>query len=119
MAMRYRKLNESGDMNFGNRQVDFYKDDPVGVVQAVWTRLRLWAGEWFLDLAEGTPYQQSALGVAKFHTIEPAIRQRILETTGVTGIDQLEVSINPDERKVTITATIVTEFGETTLEGVI
>lgn len=117
--MRYRKLDDKGDMSFGNQQADFYRDDPAAVGQAVWTRLRLWVGEWFIDTTEGTPYQQAALGTNKRATIEPAIRQRILNTQNVTSIESFDLVIDPDNRKATISAVINTAFGSTQLQGVL
>ncbi len=117
--MRYRKLDTNGDMNFGNQQADFYRDNPEAVAQAVWTRLRLWVGEWFIDTTEGTPYQQAALGTNKKSTIGPAIRERILGTQSVTSIESFELLIDPDNRVATISAVINTAFGSTQLQGVI
>ncbi len=117
--MRYRKLDTNGDMNFGNQQADFYRDNPQAVAQAVWTRLRLWVGEWFIDQTEGTPYQQAALGTNKKATIEPAIRARILGTQNVTSIESFDLVINPDDRKASISAVINTAFGSAQLQGVL
>ncbi len=117
--MRYRKLNQNGDMTFGNQQADFHRDSPEAVAQAVWTRLRLWVGEWFIDTSEGTPYQQAALGTNKSATISPAIRQRILETENVTSIESFGLVIDPDNRTASISVVINTAFGATKLQGVI
>lgn len=117
--MRYRKLDSNGDMTFGNQQADFYRDTPEAVAQAVWTRLRLWTGEWFIDTTEGTPYQQAALGTNKSKTIEPAIRSRILNTQNVTSIESFSLTIDPDNRVASISAVINTAFGSAQLQGVI
>ena len=117
--MRYRKLDTNGDMNFGNQQADFYRDNPEAVAQAVWTRLRLWVGEWFIDTTEGTPYQQAVLGKNTVQTVEPAIRSRILETEGVTSIDEFSLTFDPDERKASISATISTVYGQAVVQGVL
>lgn len=117
--MRYRKLDKSGDMIFGNQQADFYRDQPEAVAQAVLTRLRLWVGEWFIDTTEGTPYQQAMLGAHKTKTIEPAIRARILGTQDVTSIEELSLTIDPDSRRASIAAVINTAFGSTQLQGVL
>ena len=53
--MKYRKLTENGDYAFGRGGADMHADTPEAVGQAVLTRLRLFAGEWFVDLKEGTP----------------------------------------------------------------
>lgn len=117
--MRYRRLDDDGDMTFGSQQADFLRNTPETVAQAVVTRLKLWLGEWFIDQTEGTPYQQAILGKHTRASIEPAIRSRILETQGVTGIEQFNLSIDPDERKVTINATISTEYGPAVVQGVL
>jgi hypothetical protein len=106
-------------MAFGSQQADFLRDTPETVAQAVVTRLGLWMGEWFLDNAEGTPYAQAVLGKYTRQTIEPAIRQRILETDNVTAITALNLVIDPDARKATINATIDTAFGQTVIAGVV
>jgi hypothetical protein len=117
--MRYRELDSNNDMKFGNQQADFLIDSPEAVAQAVFTRLRLWVGEWFLDTNEGTPYEQSMLGKGKLETIEPAMRERILGTQGVTEIIEFDLTWEPSARKVIITATINTLYGETELTGVL
>jgi hypothetical protein len=116
--MRYRRL-DNGDMTFGNQQGDFLRDTPETVGQAVMTRLRLWLEEWFLDITEGTPWQQAVLGKYTRKTIEPAIRSRILNTEGVTDIEAFETIIDSENRKVTINATINTLYGQARLIEVI
>ena len=106
-------------MTFGSQQADFLRDTPEAVAQAVTTRLGLWLDEWFLDSTDGTPYVQAALGKYKTQTIEPAIRQRILETENVTGIAAFVLQLDPDARKVTIQATIDTAFGPAIFVGVV
>ena len=106
-------------MTFGSQQADFLRNTPETVAQAVVTRLGLWLDEWFLDSTEGTPYVQAALGKYMQQTIEPVIRQRILETENVTAITAFDLQFDPDERKVTIQATIDTTFGPTTVVGVV
>lgn len=114
--MRYRKLID-GDMTYGHGQGDFWRDCPEAVAQSVWTRLRLWLGEWFVDTSAGTPWLEAALGTGKRETIEPAIRQRILQTDGVTGIVDFSLAFDPDTRTATIAATIDTDYGQAQLQG--
>jgi hypothetical protein len=110
--MRYRRLDDNGDMTFGNQQADFLRNTPETVAQAVMTRLNLWADEWFLDIEAGTQYVQGALGKYTGQTLEPMIRERILATENVTEIVEFGIQIDPDARKVTIDATINTQFGQ-------
>ena len=117
--MRYRKLDADRDMVFGNQQADFWRDVPEAPAQAVGTRLRLWSGEWFLDVSEGVPYQVSALGTGKMQTIEPMFRRAVLETQGVTGIAEWSSSWDPENRVYSVAATIDTLYGAINLNEVL
>lgn len=117
--MRYRKLDADRDMVFGNQQNDFWRDVPDAPAQAVGTRLRLWSGEWFLDVREGVPYQVSALGTGKRHTIDPMFRTAILSTQGVTGISDWSSNWDPDNRAYSVAATIDTLYGAINLNEVL
>lgn len=117
--MRYRKLDGLGDMTFGDGQSNIWRDVPQAPAQAVQTRLQLWAGEWYIDASEGTPYQGGVLGMHTQATADPIIRQRILEAQGVTAILDYE-SIRDNESRVTrIEATIDTAYGEVAVIGVL
>lgn len=117
--MRYRKLDNNGDMVFGHSENDFLYDTPQTAAQAVLTRLKLWLGEWFLDVEDGTPYNAGMLGKHTKDSIDLEMRQRIVETRGVTAINEYESTFNPDTRNFEIRATITTAFGETTINGVL
>ncbi|WP_354676745.1 hypothetical protein [Cupriavidus plantarum] len=109
--MRYRKLDPDGDYVFGGQQADFYKDVPEAVGQAVLTRLRLLRGEWFLDITEGTPLEK-IVGKYTGGTYDAAIRQRILGTQGVTALIAYSSSLDADARKLSVAATVTTQYGE-------
>lgn len=117
--MRYRRLDSNGDMQFGNQQSDFYRDIPEAPAQAVITRLRLLAGEWYIDIAEGTPYQGGVLGKYTSNTAEPVIRDRILNTEGVTAILSYDWNFDADSRKYSAEVRIDTLYGETIVQGVL
>lgn len=111
MTMRYRKLDADGDMVFGHGAVDFLVDSPDAVAQAVKTRLQMWKGEWFLDAEDGTPWQ-ALMGKNTVANIDPELRARILGTEGVKEIVSMTVTVDPNTRKATVTATINTDYGE-------
>jgi hypothetical protein len=106
----------NGDMVFGNGLLDFYIDSPEAVAQSVQTRLLLWAGEWFLNIEDGTPYQTNVLGTNKAKSAPIAIRERIFKTNGVTEIVSFDYDINAETRHLSIRATINTIYGQTTVE---
>ncbi len=116
--MRYRKLSDTGDMTFGNGELDYYIDVPEAPAQAVGTRLNLWAGEWFLNTSDGTNYQDTSLGTGKSETIEPEITERILDTEGVSSIESFDLISVSENRSVEIRAVINTEFGSVQITGI-
>ncbi|HET8689330.1 MAG TPA: hypothetical protein VFM18_22195 [Methanosarcina sp.] len=115
--MTYRQLDQNNDYTFGSGLSNFYINTPEAVAQAVQTRLKLWEGEWFLDIVEGTPYLAGILGKYTQDTIDQLIQKRILETQGVTSIISYEGSYNGDLRSYTITVLIDTEFGQANIYG--
>ena len=114
--MRYRKLDENGDYTFGGQQADFYRDQVEAVAQAVLTRLKLFAGEWFLDQTEGMPWRTDVLGKYTAGTADGAIRARILGTQSVTSISDYSSTVDRSTRKLAVTVTINTQYGSTTLQ---
>lgn len=115
--MRYRALDAAGDYTMGAAG-QFLKDSPSCVAQAILTRLRLWAGEWFLDLSEGTPYKEQVLGYGTQGTRDLAIKERILGTPGVTELLSYSSSVSPD-RKMQVVARVQTQYGEASFTATI
>lgn len=113
--MKVRKLTSSGDYRLGHGDRDFYVDAAEGVAQNVMTRLALWQGQWFIDTSEGTPWLQRILG--KHNAVDTVIKTRILETPGVISISEYESILNPDTRSMTVTATLETEYGQSTIKS--
>ncbi len=111
--MRVRQLTSDGDMRFGHQQYDFYRDVPEAPAQCVQTRLMFWQGEWYLDLTDGTPYQGGVLGTNTELTADSVIRDRILNTRGVTGIEEGTYNSQLDRatRRLSAACTIDTAFG--------
>lgn len=113
--MRYRKLDANGDYTFGQRDGNFYVDVPEAVAQAVKTRLGLIQGEWFLDTTVGTPYNSQILGAGTVSAYDRAIQEVILGTTGVLGIVDYASNVNPTTRAASVTCTIDTIYGQSTI----
>lgn len=113
--MRYRREDADGDYTFGQGDNTWLINSPDAVAQAVKTRFALWYGQWFLDTTEGTPWIQSVLGKQKPEIYNMAIRQRILDTSGVNSITSFDTTVNGTTRRVTFTATIDTIYGTTTV----
>lgn len=112
--MRYRQLDAEGDYKFGHAN-EFLVDSPECVAQAIKTRLLLKTGEWFLDTTEGTPYATQILGYGTQGSRDQAIKERIIDTPGV--LELLEYSSAVNNRAMTVTATVSTLYGPTTVEA--
>lgn len=117
--MRYRKLDENGDMTFGQGSLNFFVDSPEAVAQAAMTRLRLETGEWFLDVDEGTPYQTEVLGYGTAASRDVAISDRIVDTPGLTEITSYSSNLNPVTRLFTVDVKATTLYGPTTIQAVV
>lgn len=117
--MRYRALDSNGDSTFGSGQTRFLVDSPEAVAQAVKTRLLLIQGEWFLDKTEGVPYATQILGTGTQATRDVAVQNAILKTEGVKGISAYSSSVNADTRRFSVTATIDTIYGSTSITQVL
>lgn len=114
--MRYRKMSPSGDYTFGGGELNFYRDVPEAVGQAVGTRILLWLGEWYFDTGEGTPFLQGILGKHSKEVADITLQTRILETENMVSIENYESTINPETRLMTVTCDINTIYGPTELE---
>ena len=115
--MRVRRVDEDGDMVFGGNQAAFHRDTPDAVAQVVESRLQLWEGQWYLDLAEGTPYETQVLGKRTEALRDPALRARILDAPGVTEIAGYNSVLNRDTRSFSVNTTVSTEFSRVDPQG--
>lgn len=116
--MKYRKLTDSGDYTFGQGTAEFLVNTPEAVAQAVGTRLRLSQGEWFLDLTEGTPYDTQILGAGTQTLYDQALQSRILDTIGVSEITAYSSVMDVNQRRLTVTCTISTIYGQASFTAV-
>lgn len=85
------------------------KDSPAAVAQCVMTKLALWLSEWYLNLADGTDWLGSVIGVGT--PADLTIQERILQTPGVVEITSYSSTIV--NRTFTVEATILTVYSVT------
>jgi hypothetical protein len=110
--MKVRPLDAIGDYTLGQ---PFLSDSPEAVAQIISTRLKLWAGEWFLDSSAGTPYLTQVLGERAVRNPDAAIKARILSTPGVIAITEYSSTFYRAERFMQIEAQVQTAYGSTPL----
>jgi len=109
--MRTRPLSPTGDMTIGQ---PWYINSPQAVEQTISTRLKLWLGEWFLDVSDGTPYLTEVLGERYGKTPDAAIKARILGTPGVTQLISYSSTFSGSStRQFTVNATVQTQYSVT------
>lgn len=108
--MRYRQLSPTGDYTIG---LPYFANSAECVAQAILTRLKLWQGEWFVDITDGTPYSQDVLGSRYGKNPDAAIRQRILGTPGVTQILSYTGAYTGNKRSYAVSCEVTTQYSET------
>ena len=115
--MRVRQLDANGDMTFGRSSLNYYINDRRGVGQVVSTRLRLWLGQWYLNVPDGTPYMTQVLGKYTDNLRDAAVQARIYGAPGVTQIQAYNSELDRQSRDWTVNASIDTIYGSFKLAG--
>jgi hypothetical protein len=113
--MRYRRLDDTGDMTFGRGQGNLWINQPEGVAQWVMSRLRLNYGEWFADLTDGTPWAAQVLGERTQATRDAVVRSRVFQTGGVVSVTGYNSILDPNTREWGAAMTVLTSFGPAAL----
>lgn len=73
------------------------------VRQHLLQRLKMFRGEWFLDLSDGVPYYQNILiKNPNPDTVDGVLKDRILNTPGVDELLEFELDYDPATRKLTL-----------------
>ena len=115
--LKYRKLDENGDMTFGHGDKDFlYGLDAMA--QVVQTRLKAVRDEWWEGDPTALPWITEILGARlsafQKERIDLMIVERLMDTVGINGVSNIESEFV--NRKYTFRCTVQTVYGETTGE---
>lgn len=104
--MKFRNLDVNNDWTFGRGNSDYAMGDKA-IALKIKTRLRSWLNDCFFDLNAGIDWgnRLGAKGNSQI-LLKADISREILETEGVTSLDEL--SINVVARKFTATYTVTT-----------
>jgi len=87
------------------------------VAQTVKTRLRLYYGEYFRDITQGTPWFDVILGKGyPLATKEAVLRNIISQTPNVTALTSFSTDYDINTRQYTVTAGVLTPYGQTYTE---
>lgn len=104
---------DTGDIVTSGKQ---FTDGVEEIAQTVKTRLRLFLGEYFRDVTDGTPWWESILGKeGTLSSKEAIIKSRILRTDGVVRLVSFSTDFDINTRIYTVNAGILTKYGVTDL----
>jgi hypothetical protein len=113
--MKYRKLDSNGDYSWGHGDQDFLIDSPAAVAQAITTTLKLFQGEWFLDLTAGVPWFTQVGGFNTQDIYDTIVKDAIRNVGGVLSITKYQSSLDTRTRDLTINVSGQSEFGSFTV----
>lgn len=107
-------LDSNHDLHAGPRNRMAVATPAQQAVQGVLTRLRLFRGEAYLDTTAGFPWLEEVLvDNPDIKAIETELRETILGAPNVVDIISLDLSLDPESRRLTIEFNALTDFGET------
>lgn len=115
--MRVRRVDENGDAVFGGDQAAFLRNSPEAVAQVVESRLNLWQGQWYMDLSDGTPYEQNILGRYTANVRDAVLQARILGSPGVRQIKTYSGAYDSGPRQYTVSVEIETAYSSGASSG--
>lgn len=105
--MSVRAIDPSGDWTFGKGRNDYLRENDE-VAQNLTTRLRSFLGDCFFAIDEGLDWF-NLLGSKNQQLLEVAVRTVILNTTYVTGIRQLSITLDA-QRSLELVYIVTTVF---------
>lgn len=86
---------------------DHFLQGRKSTAAGVYHRLRMFFGEYFLDISQGTPWFQSILGKNPQDVAEAAIKERIITAPDVVAITDFSFDMNSQERRIVVDATVL------------
>lgn len=107
--MRYRALDENGDMVMRNGQA--YLEAGEACSQACATRLRLLIYEWWEDTSDGVPWWQQIIATRDITEALRIIKRRLEGTDNVIAVLEMDHQWNNETRELKIHAVVQSNFG--------
>lgn len=109
--MRVRRLGDTGGDLITRGQM--FLTGREAIAQTVVTRLKLFLGEYFRDITDGTPWFQQVLGkFSNLNAVEAILRNRIARTQGVIRLLSFDLQFDLDSRALSVQAQVLTVYGE-------
>lgn len=108
--MQVRRLDDGGDLVTRGRM---FQSGREAIAQTVVTRLKLFLGEYFRDVTDGTPWFQQILGKPEnLNAVEAILRNRIAHSPGVVRLLSFDLQFDLDARALSIQSQVLTAYGE-------
>jgi hypothetical protein len=107
--MRVRALDANGDWTYGQGQNN-YKVNQAAIQQNIQTRCLSFLGDCFFDLGAGIDWFNFLGGSKDQLALQLAISAVILNTSGVTGINLVLVSLDDTTRQFTVQYQVQTVY---------
>lgn len=108
--MKVRRLDESGDLITRGKM---FLTEQEAIAQTIVTRLKLFLGEYFRDITDGTPWFQQILGkFENLNAVEALLRNRIARTQGVVRLLSFNLDYDINTRTLSVSSTVLTVYGE-------
>ena len=109
--MTVRLLDANGDISTSGQQFATEREE---IAQTIQTRLRLFLGEYFRDVTDGTPWWESILGKeGTLSSKEAIIKSRIVRTEGVEQLIEFSTDFDISTRVYSVSASVLTQYGIT------
>ncbi len=108
--MRVRRLGSDGDLVTRGKM---FLSGREAIAQTIVTRLKLFLGEYFRDVNDGTPWFQNILGkFENINAVEALLRNRIARSPGVVRLLSFNMQFDLETRSLSIQTQVLTKYGE-------
>ena len=111
--MIIRTIDQDGDWTFGNG-IASYKRNLLALTQDLETRLKEWVGDCFFNVEGGIDWY-NRIGSNSRKELQEDIKVLILQTEGVTGIENISLEYSNTIRNVNLTYSITTIYSNETI----
>jgi hypothetical protein len=111
IALNY--TGQTGDLDLTGHRLNLTTGEEA-IEQNLRVRLRFFLAEWFLDRSQGIPYYRDILVKnPNLLLVRSLFRTAILNTTGISSVDSLDLTLDKQARKLTLAFQATMDTGAT------
>lgn len=108
--MIFRQIDSNGDWTFGKGKAN-YATNESAIALNLRTRILSWIGDCFFALDSGVDWK-NRLDKGQSLNLKNELRALILQSSGIMGLNFIEVALDPRTRLATVRANVVTIFSQ-------